>query len=1412
MDTERWQRIQTLFTAIEALDHHAQIEFLEQTCPEADIREEVLSLLKANQKAGEFFKPIEVTETPASHLAAGTLVGPYRIESLIGEGGMGAVYKAEDTRLHRSVALKFLSHKQLNRDSGHERFLVEARAASRLDHANICTIYDIGETSSAQPYIAMGYYPGKMLNRQFSQTSPTLLQTLDIITQILNGVQAAHLQDIYHRDLKPANIILTQDNVVKILDFGIAKIRGIDITTTGSQIGTVAYMSPEQLQGREADQQSDIWSCGVIFYELLTGTRPFKGKENHQVMYSIVQGTHEPLNKHNPNLPEALQNIIDRMLCHDLKLRYPSAQAVLNDILLLKQGTSDLGTLTQGNKTDVDAETKTDHASHIKSNTQSYTNSTMTIFNSDGDLRQATVMSVDLSNYAGLLQSEGPEKSNLIVRQFFNQISKVIKAYGGTVNREIDNTLIAIFGVPLAHDNDAQRAVLAAFACHSAVDLLGQSFNKDLSAHIGIANGVILMNNSNENSTHDYIVTGDSLTLATRLDDLAKNGETIISDSLSQIINNQFECEQTGSVNVRYQPEPISIWRVLSNEQTDDKNKLSLVGRDSELQQFTHILSRTQNGNSGNVVYICGEAGIGKTRLATECKQLASQAGYQTHHGLILDFGVSEGQDAIAQVVRSLLALKNENSEQDTLNKIKQHIRAGTLSEEQLIYLNELLGLTQSSEQQRLFDLMDHNARLQGMHNLVASVVCQRAQQQATLILFEDLHWSDSNTLDCITNIAANIHQTQVILLLTTRPENEPLTPAWRSSMNNIPLVSFYLSALQEHDAIEMARQMLGSETHDFMALVQRAEGNPLFLEQLIRSDTNINDSSQLPASLQSLVQSQLDKLSLPNKHAARAASIIGQRFNAELLGFLLDDPDYDCLQLVQHQLAHLRGNDYLFNHALIHEGIYASLLESHKQELHTRAAEWFSERDKPLAAEHLDRAGSPIAIEAYITAAEEQKQLYHFDKAIRLLERAAQIANNPVQRYELNVLLGEVLTDKGQINDASQAYSLALDSANDDQQRCRAWIGLAQGYDINDEHDQAFSALDKAEQAALNLNLITELAQIHYQRGNLYFPRGDIQACKDEHQQAIKFAQQADSPQHEAQALSGLGDAEYAAGHMLSAHDYFKRCIDLCNQYDYARIESANRFMLGTVRIYLNELTAALDDSLTSANTASQVGHVRAEIVSRLTAGWIYLDQNKLDDAMHQVQLGLNLTEQLGAKRFEPFLNESKARILIAQGKKPQALQVAEDAMAITRETGMQFIGPWILSTIALATSNAKNQSDALKEGLDLLEAGCVGHNYYQFYRAAIEVSLLNEDWDAAERYCQLLEDYTRAEPNPWATFHLAWGRTLAAAGKSPHQTHLTDPLQALKKQAQQIGFLARVPLINKSLAQLSALPSTET
>jgi serine/threonine protein kinase len=227
----------------------------------------------------------------------------YKILEKIGEGGMGVVYKAEDTKLKRTVALKFLPQDLSRDDESKERFIHEAQAASALDHNNICTIYEIDETKPApgepgdgQMFIAMACYDGETLKKKIEGGPQKLEDAIDISLQISEGLSQAHEKDIVHRDLKPANVMLTKDGVVKILDFGLAKLRGqTKLTKVGTTLGTAPYMSPEQARGEEVDNRTDVFSLGVLLYEMLSGQLPFKGDYHEAIIYSILNEDQEPI-------------------------------------------------------------------------------------------------------------------------------------------------------------------------------------------------------------------------------------------------------------------------------------------------------------------------------------------------------------------------------------------------------------------------------------------------------------------------------------------------------------------------------------------------------------------------------------------------------------------------------------------------------------------------------------------------------------------------------------------------------------------------------------------------------------------------------------------------------------------------------------------------------------------------------------------------------------------------------------------------------------------------------------------------------------------------------------------------------------------------------------------------------------
>jgi predicted esterase/predicted Ser/Thr protein kinase len=260
------------------------------------------------------------------------IAGKYRILEEIGHGGMGIVYRAEDLKLKRCVALKFIPPRLTDSSDLKERFLIEAQAAAALSHPNICVIHEVGE-SEGRPYIAMEYVDGETLRDKINRGPLAAGAALDIALQVAEGLDEAHGKGIIHRDIKSANIMISAKGQAKIMDFGLAKVKaGPLLTREGTTIGTVAYMSPEQAQGGDVDYRSDIWSLGVVMYEMLSGGLPFKGEREASILYSVVHEDPGPLRILKIDVPQEFQQIIDRCLKKRPEARYGSAAELSNDL------------------------------------------------------------------------------------------------------------------------------------------------------------------------------------------------------------------------------------------------------------------------------------------------------------------------------------------------------------------------------------------------------------------------------------------------------------------------------------------------------------------------------------------------------------------------------------------------------------------------------------------------------------------------------------------------------------------------------------------------------------------------------------------------------------------------------------------------------------------------------------------------------------------------------------------------------------------------------------------------------------------------------------------------------------------------------------------------------------------------
>ena len=357
MSAKRWQKVKGLFDAVVELDPKKRKAFLNQACgADDDLRRDVEKLLASSDEAESFMEQPAVGEVASlilerpESLVIGQQFSHYEIIKPLGAGGMGEVYLAQDTRLERKVALKILPAVFAQDAERMRRFVQEAKAASALNHPNILTIYEAGETENTN-YIVSEYVKGQTLRERLRREPLSLKAALDVATQITSALQAAHGAGIVHRDIKPENVMIRPDGLAKLLDFGIAKLiekktEPIDTeaataikahTKTGTLIGTAAYMSPEQARSKQVDARTDIFSFGVVLYEMLAGKLPFEGENAIDIISSILQKAPVPLCRLMPDAPHEIERIVGKALRKDCEERYQTAKDFLIDLKDLRE-------------------------------------------------------------------------------------------------------------------------------------------------------------------------------------------------------------------------------------------------------------------------------------------------------------------------------------------------------------------------------------------------------------------------------------------------------------------------------------------------------------------------------------------------------------------------------------------------------------------------------------------------------------------------------------------------------------------------------------------------------------------------------------------------------------------------------------------------------------------------------------------------------------------------------------------------------------------------------------------------------------------------------------------------------------------------------------------------------------------
>ncbi|MBL0040511.1 MAG: AAA family ATPase [Xanthomonadales bacterium] len=986
----------------------------------------------------------------------------------------------------------------------------------------------------------------------------------------------------------------------------------------------------------------------------------------------------------------------------------------------------------------------------------------------DGERRHATILFSDLSGYTALNECLDPEEVEAIMDRVKRAATTVIARHGGIINQFVGDEVVALFGIPTAHRDDAVRAVRAASELHREVrDIAAEvasRIGRALTMHSGINTGLIVARRS-DSRDGKFALTGDVVNTAARLLHLADKDEIVVSQDTWRDVAGEFEGVAGVATEVRGKEKPIVPWRILGARASTLQAQRPLIGRAEEVARFERRMQDCLTQGRGGLILMRGDAGIGKSRLATELGARAARAGFVLHRALVLDFGAERGRDAVRALAQGLAAIAPKPS----------------LAAEHEVFLAALLDHDLRPELRAMASVMDEATRDLGVQGMLVELARSASLLQPQFLLIEDAHWADTWTLARLASLAELARAERVLLVVTTRREQDP------GGLSALATEALDLHPLSMQDMAGLADQYADVPQALAQRCIERAEGNPLFLEQLLlNADETV--AQPLPGSIQGLVLARMDRLPAVDRAMLQAAAVIGQRFSLDALRHLLGDPQAHCHVLLDQHLVRPEADGYLFWHALIRDGAYESLLKSRRRRLHALAAEWFAERDAALAAEHYDLAGDERAPGAYWAASEQEVARYRYERALALTARGLELATAPADRIGLLSMRARVLLHLGHASESIAAWQAVMATAGDGPVRCRALIGIAAGMRIIERVDDGLAALAEAEPLARRHGLHLELSRLHHLRGNLHFGIGRADDCLREHEAALAQALVAGSPEAEANALGGLGDAYYVRGHMRSAREQFARCVALAQRHGFGRIEVANLHMVGWATYYLMQIDEALAIVDRARELARAVSHQRGEMIAEaaigLLAGWC---KGEIEPAEQRLQHALGISQALGAKRFEGELRVMRAMLVLRRDGRDAARIPANEALAYCRRHGMDFFGPVALGLCARLSDDEGERQRLNDEAVVLLDAGALGHCHIEFAAMAIESAIERGAWNEVEHYCRRLERYTCDESLPLCDFIVRRGRALAARARGEDNANAIATLAA---EARTVGL----------------------